>query len=132
MKISTDKLYYLCNKYQWFTNGDNTQYRKLFDRICQGASLETLATIIWICSSDYDEQTILGILKKECTLSHLFLPPLYWNISFVHCTILATKLLQVFVHQRSKLLRNYLFYDPNCRRCSMPITLAQLHLLYRS
>ncbi len=66
MKISTDKLYYLCNKYQWFTNGDNKQYRKLFDRNRQGTSLETLATIIWICSSDYDEQTILGILKKEC------------------------------------------------------------------
>ena len=66
MKISTDKLYYLCNKYQWFTNGDNKQYRKLFDCNRQGASLETLATIIWICSSDYDEQTILGILKKEC------------------------------------------------------------------
>ncbi len=46
MKISTDKLYYLCNKYQWFTNGDNKQYRKLFERCKQGASLETLAIII--------------------------------------------------------------------------------------
>jgi hypothetical protein len=65
MKISTDKLYYLCNKYQWFTNGDNKQYRKLFERNKQGASLETLATIIWICSDDYDEQLILNILKRE-------------------------------------------------------------------
>ncbi len=66
MKISTDKLYYLCNKYQWFTGGDNKQYKKLFERNKQCASLETLATIIWICSEEYDEQTILGILKKEC------------------------------------------------------------------
>jgi len=65
MKISTDKLYYLCNKYQWFTNGDNKQYRKLFERNKQGASLETLATIIWICSNDYEEQLILNILKRE-------------------------------------------------------------------
>lgn len=65
MKISTDKLYHLCNKYKWFTNGDNKQYRKLFERCKQGASLETLATIIWICSDGYDEQLILNILKKE-------------------------------------------------------------------
>ncbi len=65
MKISTDKLYYLCNKYQWFTNGDNKQYRKLLERCKQGASLETLAIIIWICSEGYDEQLILNILKKE-------------------------------------------------------------------
>ena len=66
MKISTDKLYYLCNKYQWFTSGDIKQYRKLFERNRQGVSLETLATIIWICSDEYSEQTILEILKKEC------------------------------------------------------------------
>ncbi len=36
-----------------------------FDRNKQGASLETLATIIWICSSDWNEQDILEILKKE-------------------------------------------------------------------
>lgn len=65
MKISTDKLYYLCNKYQWFTNGDNKQYRMFFDRNKQGASLETLATIIWICSSDWNEQDILKILQQE-------------------------------------------------------------------
>lgn len=56
MKISKD---------QWFTNGDNTQYAKLFERNKQGALLETLAIIIWICSNGYDEQFILNILKKE-------------------------------------------------------------------
>ena len=68
MKISTDKLFYLCNKYQWFTNGDCKQYDMLFDRNKQGASLETLATIIWICSSDPIEQDILKILKQEADL----------------------------------------------------------------
>ena len=65
MKISNEKLYYLCNKYQWFTCGDNRQYELLFKLNKNGASLEKLATIIWICSTDYDEQYILEILKKE-------------------------------------------------------------------
>lgn len=65
MKISNDKLYYLCNKHQWFTNGDCKQYSMFFERNRQGASLETLATIIWICSSNFNEQDILEILQKE-------------------------------------------------------------------
>ena len=66
MKISTEKLYYLCNKYQWFTGGDCSQYEKLFEKNRQGASLETLATIIWLCSTHYGENQILEILEKEC------------------------------------------------------------------
>ncbi len=65
MKISNDKLYYLCNKYQWFTNGDCEQYQMFFDSNRQGASLETLATIIWICSSGWNEHDILKILQQE-------------------------------------------------------------------
>ena len=68
MKISTDKLYSLCNKYQWFMNGNCKQYELFFDRNEQGASLETLATIIWICSSNWTEQDILKILKQEADL----------------------------------------------------------------
>ncbi len=66
MKISTETLYRLCNKYQWFTSGDCTQYEKLFAKARQGASLETLATIIWLCSVGYEEKQILEILEKEC------------------------------------------------------------------
>ena len=66
MKISTETLYRLCNKYQWFTVGDFSQYEKLFDKNRQGASLETLATIIWLCSVGYEEKDILKILEKEC------------------------------------------------------------------
>ena len=68
MKLSTNRLYNLCNKYQWFTNGDNVQYEKMFDRNSQGASLETLATIIWICSTGWSERDILKILQEEADL----------------------------------------------------------------
>ena len=68
MKLSTDKLYLLCNRYQWFTAGDRRQYQKLFERNKQGASLETLALIIWVCSTGATEQEILEILKQECDL----------------------------------------------------------------
>ncbi len=65
MKISNEKLYTLCNKYQWFTSGDCRQYDCLFECNRQSASLEKLATIIWRCSTDYTERDILEILKKE-------------------------------------------------------------------
>mgnify|MGYP001044927291 FL=1 len=68
MKISTDKLYRICNKYQWFTSGDTRQYDLLFERNKEGTSLQTLATIIWICSIGYSENEILNILQKECDL----------------------------------------------------------------
>ena len=68
MKLSTNRLYTLCNKYQWFTNGDNEQYGMMFEKNKEGASLETLATIIWICSTGWSEQDILKILKEESDL----------------------------------------------------------------
>ena len=66
MKLSNETLYRFCNEYQWFTNGDCRQYEILFERNKQGASLETLATIIWLCSVGYEEKDILKILEKEC------------------------------------------------------------------
>lgn len=67
MKISNERLYCLCNKYQWFTSGDNRQYKLLFERNAQGASLEVIATIIWICSIGYDEQTYSKYSKRSVT-----------------------------------------------------------------
>lgn len=67
-RLSADKLYCLCNRHQWFTNGDPLQYRRLFERNKQGAPLETLAAIIRICSAETNEQKILEILRKECDL----------------------------------------------------------------
>ncbi len=68
MKISINKLYYLCNKYQWFTNGDNTQYELLFNECRNGATLERLATFIYICSHGYFEEDILAILQQEADI----------------------------------------------------------------
>ena len=68
MEITNNKLYLLCNKNQWFTNGDNAQYEMMFKKNKTGASLETLATIIWICSTGWNEQDILKILKEEADL----------------------------------------------------------------
>lgn len=68
MNISIDKLYYLCNKYQWFKNGDRFQYDLLFDECKNGASFERLATIIYVCSRGYSEQDILKILQTEADL----------------------------------------------------------------
>ncbi len=68
MKTSIEKLYYLCNKYQWFTNGDRFQYDLLFQECKSGASLERLATIIYVCSRGYAEQDILKSLQKEADI----------------------------------------------------------------
>lgn len=65
MIISNDKLYKLCNKYQWFTAGDNKQYQKLFHKNTLGATSNELALIIWLCSSNMVETEILSILQKE-------------------------------------------------------------------
>lgn len=42
----------LCIDNNWFTSGSIRQYEKLFDRNREGASLDELATIIWICSDE--------------------------------------------------------------------------------
>lgn len=65
MIISNDKLYKLCNKYQWFTAGDNKQYQKLFHKNAHEATPKELALIIWLCSSNMEESEILSILQKE-------------------------------------------------------------------
>ena len=67
-RLSSMKLYSLCNKYQWFTHGDIEQYNRLFWKNDNGGTLEELAIIIWVCSKDADQNEILEILKKECDL----------------------------------------------------------------
>ena len=49
---STWNLRELCIKNEWFTCGTNRQYDKLFYANEHGATLEEIATIIWICSDD--------------------------------------------------------------------------------
>lgn len=59
-KLTTMDMYELCNKYQWFTHGTNSQYEKMFDFV-RKANIDSimienktmkLATMIWICSDD--------------------------------------------------------------------------------
>lgn len=49
-RISNDVLRQLCISNQWFTQGTNRQYEKLFDMNDQSASIEQIATVIWLCS----------------------------------------------------------------------------------
>lgn len=50
MKIPNEKLRQLCIRESWFTDGSFSQYNKLFDANSNGASVEILAAIIWVCS----------------------------------------------------------------------------------
>lgn len=50
MKITNEKLTRLCIKHQWFTEGTNTQYDKLFYANEMGCPLDEIVTIIWLCS----------------------------------------------------------------------------------
>lgn len=55
-RIDNDKLRSLCIKHDWFTCGTNSQYSKLFEMNEQGAGIEQIATVIWLCSdSDIPE-----------------------------------------------------------------------------
>ena len=63
----THDLWRLCNKHQWFTCGTNKQYDKLFYANENGATIEEIATIIWLCSDDekWCRRDILNELKLE-------------------------------------------------------------------
>ena len=64
--IPNDELRALCIKRNWFTCGTNEQYAKLFHANASGASMEEIATIIWLCSDDEEHcrRDILADLKE--------------------------------------------------------------------
>ncbi len=41
-----------CVKHQWFTCGTPEQYEKMFIANQEGATIEEIASMIWICSDD--------------------------------------------------------------------------------
>lgn len=49
----------LCIKNDWFTHGTNTQYERLFDRVRDGADIDEIATIIWVCSENVTKEEIV-------------------------------------------------------------------------
>lgn len=61
MKIqnSVSDIRYLCIKNNWFTNGGNRQYETMFQRVEEGADVEEIATIIWICSVNVTREEII-------------------------------------------------------------------------
>lgn len=63
--ISAEELRLLCIEKSWFTAGSNQQYQKLFDMNRDGASLEELALVIWICSSNDSRNAILNELNRR-------------------------------------------------------------------
>lgn len=64
--MTFNKLYHICNKYQFFTNGDNSQYTKLFELNDKPTTtLHDLALIIYICSTNVTYEYVLEILMKE-------------------------------------------------------------------
>lgn len=61
MKItkSATEIRSLCIKKDWFTNGTNTQYERMFDRVRDGADIDEIATIIWVCSENVTKEEII-------------------------------------------------------------------------
>ena len=64
---TTENLRSLCIKNNWFTEGTNKQYEKLFYANEHGCSIEEIATIIWLCSNSdvWCRRDILDALKIE-------------------------------------------------------------------
>ena len=62
--MSSDDLRSLCIKKNWFTGGSIRQYDMLFLSNELGESIETLATIIWVCSVRASRKEIIAELQK--------------------------------------------------------------------
>ncbi len=58
-RIENEALQDLCKREGWFESGDRIQYDRLFKRNSECATLEELAVIIWICSTNR------GVSKAE-------------------------------------------------------------------
>lgn len=64
--LNFEIVYHLCNKNQWFTEGSNTQYEKMFRMVDEKAPVEEIATAIWLCTDEekWCRRDILFELKK--------------------------------------------------------------------
>lgn len=52
MKLSTETLYRLCNKYQWFTSGDCTNMKKCLSETNKERALKRLQRLFGFARSD--------------------------------------------------------------------------------
>lgn len=72
--FSTMDLRDICIRHDWFTGGSCEAYEKLFQRCEEGADLNELALLIWVCTPDVDRKEIyykLLIAKAEIKLEEL-------------------------------------------------------------
>lgn len=66
-KLNSSELRALCIRENWFTSGSIEQYERMFERNKQGATLNELSIIIWICSSpEIEKEYIYSKLFAEC------------------------------------------------------------------
>lgn len=62
--IEMNDLRTFCIKHDYFTNGDNEQYSRLFTLCEMGASVDVLAATIWTCSPCADLKEITAQLNE--------------------------------------------------------------------
>ena len=68
-RLDSAELRALWIRNNWFTCGDIRQYSRFFQRNCEGAQPEELATILWICSDDIPYEQIYTALCKEMKIT---------------------------------------------------------------
>lgn len=59
IKKTVSEVRSLCIKNDWFTCGSNSQYEKMFKKVREGADVEEVATIIWVCSENVSKEEII-------------------------------------------------------------------------
>ena len=62
IKKTVSEVRSLCIKNDWFTCGSNSQYERMFKKVREGADVEEVATIIWICSENVTKEEIINQL----------------------------------------------------------------------
>ena len=60
-----ERLRKLCIDKNWFTEGTNNQYNKLFYANEMGCPIEEIATIIWLCSDTEIHNGEMNICRRD-------------------------------------------------------------------
>lgn len=67
-RLNSDELRELCFHENWFTCGTTKQYGRLLRRNEEGASINELSIIIWLCSSsEIEKEDIYKKILTECS-----------------------------------------------------------------
>lgn len=69
-KLTYSDVYSLCNKNAWFTSGSANQYKKLFEIVENGATIDEITLVIWLCSSLFTREEIKQTIEDY--ISNLF------------------------------------------------------------